>query len=565
MISSPSRSARPRSLASSLVALPLVCLFLAAACGGSEETAGSNAAAAGASASNGGSAGTSGATGGTSKGGSAGAAGAAGAVGLGGASGSSAGGTSAAGKAGSAGAGSTAGGSAGATAGGSAGQSGAGGETQAQFCAGKGPPILSNNDGKQICAGALAATTFRFGLCTCQGYVSSGKLTTDGFDSTKGAYIPGQNDGSVGTNAALNMSSTFTIGGSLWVAGDGGVTTSSNVSVGGDLKCGGEYVGQNLSIALDAAVDGKLLGKDVSITGTLLQPANAQLLVSGTKAIGAEKKGPVAFEDPCDCRPEQLVDIAGFVAARADNNDNASLPLAKDATTNLSADKTIELPCGRYYLDRLTGSGRVTFHAKGRVALFIGQDVSTSEGFAITTEPGAEVDLFIGGNVVSAGPVNLGDPAHPAAVRVYVGGSGTIALAGGGVFTGNLYAPKAEIVLAADTEIFGSVFARRVATSGDVTLHYDTAILGVGKDCPPPGGGGGAGSNGAGGDGAGGKGQAGQGTGGAAGKPAEGGCTSCRDCQNQACNAGVCGDCDDDGDCCAPLKCSGGICLPLIK
>ena len=43
--------------------------------------------------------------------------------------------------------------------------------------------------------------------------------------------------------------------------------------------------------------------------------------------------------------------------------------------------------------------------------------------------------------------------------RVYVGGSGTISLAGGGVFTGNVYAPKAEIVLTANTEFFGSVFA----------------------------------------------------------------------------------------------------------
>lgn len=565
------RSFRP---ARSLVVLPASFLLFAIACGGSDESNGTGPNAAGAAgATSGGTAGTS-----ATKGGSAGATGntggAAGAIstGKGGAGGNGA----TAGSAG-AGAGNTSGGTAGSTTGGSAGAAGstvtggnggAAGETQAQFCAGKGPPILVGDDGKQICAGALAATTFRFGLCTCEGYVSSGKLTTDGFDSTKGAYVPGQNDGSVGTNAKLNASNDLVIGGSLWVSSKDGITVSSNVTVGGDLQCGGEYTTtQNLKVGDDASVNGKIIGKDLTVVDVLTQPAGAQLLVSGTKTIGSTKAAPVNVPDPCDCSPDLLVDIAGYVKVRQNDNDNASVPLAKDATTNLSADKTIDLPCGRYYLDELTGAGRVTFNAKGRVALFLGGNISTSKGFAVTLEPGAELDLFIAGNVVSSGTINLGDPAHPANVRVYVGGSGTISLSGGGVFTGNVYAPKAEIVLAANTEFYGSVFARRVSTSGDVTIHYDTAILKAGKDCPPPGGGGAGGGAGSGGGAGAGGGTAGTGgtTAGTGGSPPADGCKSCRDCQNQACNAGVCGACESDSDCCAPLQCSNGVCLPQIK
>lgn len=564
------RSFRP---ARAVVVLPVSFLLFAIACGGSDESNGTGPAAGSAGAANGGSAGA-----GLGKGGSAGATGNAG--GAAGAIGTGKGGNAAtAGSGGSAGgaAGGTPGGGGGAagntaTAGnGGAGAGGAAGETQAQFCAGKGPPILVGDDGKQICAGALAATTFRFGLCTCDGYVSSGKLTTDGFDSTKGAYVPGQNDGSVGTNAGLNASNELSIGGSLWVSSKSGITVSSNVTVGGDLQCGGPYnTSQNLKVGDDASVNGTIIAKDLTVVDLLTQPAGALLNASGTKTIGATKEAPVDVPDPCDCSPDLLVDIAGFVKARQNDNDNASVPLAKDATTNLNADKTIDLPCGRYYLDQLTGAGRVTFNAKGRVALFLGGNVSTSEGFAVTLEPGAELDLFIAGNVVSSATINLGDPAHPANVRVYVGGAGTISLSGGGIFTGNVYAPKAEIVLAANTEFFGSVFARRVSTSGDVTIHYDTAILKAGKDCPPPGGGGAGGAAGVGGTSSGGaagttSGGGGGTSAGTGGSPPAEGCKTCRDCQNQACNAGVCGACQSDADCCAPLQCSNGVCLPQIK
>jgi hypothetical protein len=571
----PRRFLRPRRLLrAGLLSLPVGFLLVAVACGGSEETTNGGPPGGGGTAGSGNDAGSAGATtqgggagdGGGTKGGEAGAAGSVD-VGKGGAS-ANAGAAGASGNAGAAGsAGEGTSGTAGA--GGDAGSAGAGGETQAQFCAGKGPPIVVGDNGKAVCTGAIAATTFRFGLCTCEGYVSSGKLTTDAFNSANGPYQPGQEDGAVGTNTGLNASDVFTIGGSLWVAGSSGIATAANVSIGGELRCGGDYVGSDLGVGDDAFVNGKLIGKNVTIEGTLQQPAGADLLVSGTKNIKATKAGPVTVEPPCDCRPDQLVDIAGFVKGKKNDNDNASISLTASALTNVADDQTIELPCGRYYLDQMTGAGRITFHAKGRVALFIGGDISLSKGFAITVDDGAELDLFVGGNVNSASTINLGDTSHPAAVRIYVGGTGTINLSGGGVFTGNLYAPKAELVLAADTEFYGAVFARRVASAGDVTLHYDTAILNAGKDCPTAGGGGTGGTGGAAGaaGGAGHSGNAGSGSAGKAGggPPVDEGCQSCRDCQNQACNGGVCGSCQSDGDCCAPLQCAGGTCVPRIK
>jgi hypothetical protein len=47
-----------------------------------------------------------------------------------------------------------------------------------------------------------------------------------------------------------------------------------------------------------------------------------------------------------------------------------------------------------------------------------------------------------------------------------------------------------------------------------------------------------------------------------AGSPA---CGTCSDCNNQACVAGRCGACTTDSQCCAPLICQAGYCLPQIN
>jgi hypothetical protein len=41
-------------------------------------------------------------------------------------------------------------------------------------------------------------------------------------------------------------------------------------------------------------------------------------------------------------------------------------------------------------------------------------------------------------------------------------------------------------------------------------------------------------------------------------------CNTCLDCGGQACNGGTCGACGSSADCCAPLRCSGGKCVPPI-
>jgi hypothetical protein len=177
-----------------------------------------------------------------------------------------------------------------------------------------------------------------------------------------------------------------------------------------------------------------------------------------------------------------------------------------------------------------TGAIRLTV-ASGRTAIFIGGDLAPSGAFTIDAGPKSEVDVFVEGNVVAGSTFTIGSAASPLKARLYVGGSGTINLPKATTLAGNLYGPRAELLLGSDTTVFGSIFTRRLNTQGTLTVHYDEGVLSAGDGCPAP----------------------------------PGACTSCHDCGNQACNAGTCGACATSADCCAPLQCSGGRCVPRLN
>lgn len=398
------------------------------------------------------------------------------------------------------------------------------------FCVGGGP-LLAVGDGmgaeSEECVGRLAAGNFRYALCTCEGLATSNTLSTDSFDSTRGAYTPGGTGGSVGTNGDGNSVAPWSIGGSLWSSG--GFTAGQELVVGSQLRLAGRLGGDTVEVAGHAFVGGGGTLNSLDVGGTLTTPAGADLLAA-SRTVAAEANAPVLVPDPCACGTEELVDVAGFVAHHATSNDNAEIALTDDALTNVTVETTLNLPCGRYYVSSIAAQAALTIVAEGRVALFVGADLVTNAAFAVQLAEGAELDLFVGGTVTASEEFALGSVASPALVRLYVGGDGTINLSGAGTFAGNLYGPRAELVTAAGIEVFGSVFVRRLAASGPVTIHYDTAILEAGDMCEPTD-----------------------------------TCSACGDCPStEACVDGMCGECRSDADCCSPLICDRGLCVPEL-
>lgn len=402
------------------------------------------------------------------------------------------------------------------------------------FCEGSGPVVLAGDGPFRLrCGGTVAETTFRFALCTCQDYASSHVLLTDSFDSSMGPYTPGGRGGSVGTNGPVASSADMTIGGALWIGHDDGLTLGggADVNVAADLQDLGIVRGSlaSLAVGADANVGGDIDLRDLRVTGTLTIPSAATFSVSGIETTGALRREPIAVVAPCSCAPSALLDIAGLVDASRMDNDNIMGGIAESALDGFEGGATLTLPCSRYFLSRVFGTGALTLRVTGRAAIFIAGDLSLSDDFTVVVEDGGELDLFVQGNIISSSPITLGSPETPAKTRLYVGGSGSVNVVRGAFIAGNLYAPRAELTTAGPFESFGSVFVRRIAASNSVTIHYDTAVLRAGDDCP--------------GD-----------------PPPE--CSSCEDCRNQACNSGTCGACAESSDCCAPLVCAGGSCVP---
>ena len=175
----------------------------------------------------------------------------------------------------------------------------------------------------------------------------------------------------------------------------------------------------------------------------------------------------------------------------------------------------------------------MTIAVSERVALFVDGDIDTEDGFTVTLASGAELDLFVAGNVTFKGTTVLGDTNAPARMRLYSAGAG-FTLEADATVGANVYAPNAVVQLASNFAMWGSFFAQSLQFSGSFAIHYDTSVLQI-PGCSPPG----------------------------------SSCTTCNDCSGAtpACRAGTCTGCLTTADCCAPLECdvSTGRCQPPLQ
>lgn len=412
-------------------------------------------------------------------------------------------------------------------------------------CEGAGPPIVNSPD-MGGCLGNLAATTFRWTLCSCKDVQLSDSILVDAFDSTKGPYKPGSTGGGVGANEKYHASGKSVppdagIYGDLWASSTQGINDSADELVRSTLKSGGSlHSSATLTIDGDVYANGDVTG-GVEIGGSLHVPASAKVDVT---PAGKVLRGAVSFPPPCDCTAQQLVPIAAMVTAHAGaKNDNAAIGLDEDVLASPKAPTRLDLPCGSYYLSSIHPSIAVTIWAHGHTALYIGEDVQTSDNISFGVDPTGSLDIFIAGKLGASAGLTIGSPNYPALTRTYIGSDTGLSLSAAAYISGNIYAAYGQVHWSASTDAYGSVFAGDFDASAKTRIHYDRAVLSQGDGC---GGGGGTGGD--------------SGTGGGGNT-----CESCRDCNNQACNHGECGACVSNADCCAPLGCDGGVCLPIVK
>jgi hypothetical protein len=411
--------------------------------------------------------------------------------------------------------------------------------TDPNACVGGGPPIYVNPGSRETCVGNLAQVSFNFGIGSCHGISTSDSIYVDGFNSLAGGYNPAkpQLGGGVGANASYNDDGATNIYGDLW--GFTGISTSAR-DIHHDLYSGGNVSGS-------PTVDDKAF---IVGSGGVSGPANPATKVTSIK-------------QPVNCTP---IDVAGIVAARATNNDDANVTpaLTPDILSKAGAPAQIDLPCGNFYFTGITQPTTIVAH--GRTAIYVQGNIGAGGPLKFTLDPTAELDIFVTGTVTAEAALSIGSVNYPALTRVYIGSS-SFDVQDGATYGANIWAANAHTIWESSTDYFGTIVVGSLDNEDSIKLHQDTAILSAGRTCPQPG------SNGAPDGGS----TSSSSSGGPPPPPpgpgtlpdggiAPTGCTTCTDCGNQAClPGGQCGACTSDSQCCAPLICgTGGTCIVAV-
>jgi hypothetical protein len=353
------------------------------------------------------------------------------------------------------------------------------------------------------CASRVAAETFTSAVCSCEDTNVAGYLRTRSFrsgpaSSAAASSLTGssaaargaiQAPGSVGVNQDYITAGYAEVAGSFTIAGERDIGFGGYLKAGEDVRANPAFdvagvvdVGRDAFLKSDARVFGRVaIGRD------LYMQAGSDISGIAFVDVGGQRRTEaVTVEAPCPCAPEQLIDVAALVQAAQSDNDNALVGLEPDdLNVVIGIGSEVTLPRGRFFVNQLGGVGSLTLHVTGKAALFVADDLVATGLFRVKLEPDAELDVFVRDNLIVTGAASFGDPARPSATRIYVGGTGNVAIAGASAFVGNLYAPSANILVGGYGQVDGSLFGKNIAAAGFLDLGYDESVRDVGQDCPP--------------------------------------------------------------------------------
>jgi len=368
-----------------------------------------------------------------------------------------------------------------------------GGKDGGTECDEPGPRILVGDSIADDCEAGDSKRAFRYALCVCSDYTDTADawLKTDSFDSSRNDSDSSSTGGSVGVNGYIqNNGVSLDINGSLRVAGDSegrSITVSNNaeIQIGQELEVKSAIQADLAAVTVDgdARIGGDVRLDTFNVNGSLTMPSDANLSVSESPPVNPDNQEPIHVEPPCAC--EDIEDIPALVAQVSEVNDNELLDFDIKELENFTGQIPLQLPCGRFYLRGLTGTGKLELSITGRAALYITGQVKFNDGPVwVKLDRDAELDIYIADTMVAASDLTFGAVDNPARVRLFVGGSGTLILGGKNLISGQVYAPRSELnVTTGETEIYGSVFVRRAQLSAPLTIHYDRNPIETGLDC----------------------------------------------------------------------------------
>ncbi|MFB6350986.1 MAG: hypothetical protein ABEN55_23420, partial [Bradymonadaceae bacterium] len=429
---------------------------------------------------------------------------------------------------------------------------------------------------KKKCTGSLAKTTFRWGICSCEGLSMQNNLYIDAFDSQLGPHQPGGYGGSFGANGAIEIGKGK-IFGSVWTSYSDSSTKSlythprgpGKIFIKQQLHSGGAVqFGTDGSVDESAWVDGDITAGGAGppgggppggggMGGGEPIPIKKTLHIPSGKKIGDRikpnntKRESVDVPTVCErCQEDQQIPVEQLVKARSGgNNDNAVIGLDKDALSSPGEKTVLQLPCGAYYLSEINVSNELVITTTGRTALFVDGDITSDQRLKIVPSPRGEFDIFVNGKVTLQNEIQIGATGYPASTRFYVNGEWTFK--NDGTVGAYIYAVPGGISLMNNLVMYGGMYTERLGTMNNVDVHYDRAVLDADKKCPDPDDGDDPNRDAGMGDGRTADGGGTSDTGGGGTSDTDGGGETCSESGDS---------CGSDSDCCTPLVCNGGTC-----
>lgn len=346
---------------------------------------------------------------------------------------------------------------------------------------------------------SLAAAVFPNAVCTCgdiqgTGYLSTKSLSSDPLgapvrlNGSMGLMIghlafPNQEPGRVEGDIVIASESSSVITG---VAGTqpfipGDLRLAGLLLFAGNVHVGGSVWSANMPLGL-----GRLrIDQDLHLANADSTSQSPSIVDVG----GETQTAAYTVEPPCPCGSDAPVDIAATVAGAADRHDNTVTGLASDDLAGVTDDPQLELPCGQYFFEGVDIAGNLELHLSGRTAIYIRGDMTIDGDVRVRLEPNATLDLFVDGDLQVTGAARFAPPERPAASRIYVGNALTLesnqdpadltqpqSAVGSVVVVGNFYAPRASLLLSANTDLYGSLFVRTFDVVQGVKIHHDPAV-----------------------------------------------------------------------------------------
>ena len=358
-----------------------------------------------------------------------------------------------------------------------------GGDATAVACSGLGPSVTLPSPSGATCASALTTRHHRFALCICDSLNVTSPIYADFFDSS-GAVIGGQPPAAIGVNGDLQASTVVQALGSVHVAGPGGVMSADRLVALGSVRVAGptRALSGIVDVAQDVYAGGDLQGL-ILLGGTLhVDPAasTANATIYATNVVSE----PVFVAAPCNCG-QNVVDVAGAIAATMRLNDDAAAGLAPDRLAAVTTSTLVDIPCGRYALSSIDASSAVVLAVHGRALVAVAGDVVLRAGFTISLDPGAELDLLVGGRLLTSGSNAIGSMT-PARFRIWVAGSQSVVFDDRPNVGAVVHAPNAQVTASSGLELSGALFAKTVTAGARVNVHFDQAIFSAGASCGEP-------------------------------------------------------------------------------